>query len=144
MSASSVSLREDDLDEQRECDQQLKRWMSYRVFYLTDVLVAPRIPTVYGEIAMSCARANLDLVVKALRVDVMPDGYYLTVGDLIFKVIEQGVIIVDKTGRAIRNTCIRNPGMPGPELIATTLLLLHNDPTIFDKWAEAPGIYFGA
>jgi hypothetical protein len=34
--------------------------------------------------------------------------------------------------------------MPRPEQIATALLMLKNDPTLFDKWAVKNGLSFKA
>jgi hypothetical protein len=81
----------------------------------------------------------------------MDDGYRLNVGTSTFVVYDRyvrrlhGVKEKDAKSRH-EGTCFFVPklGMPRAEQIATVLLMLKNDPTLFDKWAAKNGESFKA
>ena len=77
------------------------------------------------------------------------DGYLLNVGANKFHVRDRYVTRL-RGGKDAKSrhdqTCffIPNKSMPSAELIATALLMLKNDPTLFDKWAVKDGESFKA
>jgi hypothetical protein len=79
----------------------------------------------------------------------MGDGYLLSVGTNIFHVRDRYVRRIRGVEDAkcrYEETCffVPNQGMPSAEEIATALLMLKNDPTLFDKWAVRDGESFKA
>jgi len=88
------------------------------------------------------AQRNLDLVVAAVGA-VRKDGYYelyLDGGKRKFLVQPEQVFIQDHTQRG---TCLQLTHLP-EEQIATVLLLLKNDPDIFNRWRNQPFAPWGA
>jgi len=79
----------------------------------------------------------------------MDDGYLLNVGTNTFHVRDRYVRRI-RGGEDLKSgyveTCffVPNQGMPSAELIATALLMLQSDPTLFDKWATKNGESFKA
>jgi hypothetical protein len=77
------------------------------------------------------------------------DGCLLNVGTNAFHVRDRYVRrirgVKDAKSR-YEETCffVPNQGMPSAEQIATALLMLKNDPTLFDKWAVKDGESFKA
>jgi hypothetical protein len=77
------------------------------------------------------------------------DGYILNVGTSTFHVRDRYVTRL-RGGKDAKSrdeeTCffVANQGMPSAEQIATALLMLNNDPTLFDKWAAKDGDLFKA
>jgi hypothetical protein len=77
------------------------------------------------------------------------DGYLLNVGTNTFHVSDRYVTRLrggkDAESRH-EETCFFVPsqGMPSAEQIATALLMLKNDPSLFDKWAVKDGESFKA
>ena len=77
------------------------------------------------------------------------DGYLLNVGTNTFLVRDRYVTRLrgEKDAKSHHEeTCffVPNQGMPSAEQIATALLMLKNDPTLFDKWAVKDGESFKA
>jgi hypothetical protein len=77
------------------------------------------------------------------------DGYILNVGTSTFHVRDRYVARL-RGGKDAKSrheeTCffVANQGMPSAEQIATALLMLKNDPALFDKWAAKEGELFKA
>jgi hypothetical protein len=88
-------------------------------------------------------------VVALTNATELGDGYLLNVGINIFHVRDRYVRrirgVKDAKSRC-EETCffVPNQGMPSAEQIATALLMLRNDPTLFDKWAVKDGESFKA
>jgi hypothetical protein len=77
------------------------------------------------------------------------DGYLLNVGTNTFHVRDRYVIRLRggiDAKSCYEETCffVPNQRMPSAEQIATALLMLKNDPTLFDKWAVKDGESFKA
>jgi hypothetical protein len=95
------------------------------------------------------ARSYLLRVVALTNATEMGDGYLLNVGTNTFHVRDRYVRrlrgVKDANSR-YEETCffVPNQGMPIAEQIATALLMLKNDPTLFDKWAVKNGESFKA
>jgi hypothetical protein len=95
------------------------------------------------------AQSYLLRVVALTDATEMRDGYLLNVGTNTFHVRDRYVRrlreVKDANSR-YEETCffVPNQGMPGAEQIATALLMLKNDPTLFDKWAVKNGESFKA
>jgi hypothetical protein len=95
------------------------------------------------------AQSYLLWVVALTDATEMRDGYLLNVGTNTFHVRDRYVRrlreVKDANSR-YEETCffVPNQGMPGAEQIATALLMLKNDPTLFDKWAVKNGESFKA
>jgi hypothetical protein len=75
------------------------------------------------------------------------DGYLLKVGTTTFHVRDRYVRRlrgVNDAKSLYEQTSFFVPGpvMPSAEQIATALLMLKNDPTLFDKWAVKNGVSF--
>jgi hypothetical protein len=95
------------------------------------------------------AQAYLLRVVALTNATEVDDGYLLNVGANTFHVRDR---YVRRLGGAKDNksryeqTCffVPNQGMPSAEQIATVLLMLKHDPTLFDKWAVRDGVSFKA
>lgn len=95
------------------------------------------------------AQSYLLRVVSLTNATEMGDGYLLNVGTNTFHVRDRYV----RRTRGVKDakcrdeeTCffVPNQGMPIAEQIATALLMLNNDPTLFDKWAVRDGESFKA
>jgi hypothetical protein len=77
------------------------------------------------------------------------DGYLLNVGTNTFHVRDRYIRrirgVKDAKSR-YEKTCffVPNQGMPSAEQIATALLMLKNNPTLFDKWVVKDGESFKA
>lgn len=108
-------------------------------------------PMPYGETmdAYELARQNLDQVMKVTGATWGTDGRVdIKIGKYIYK-IEPGHIYrlelmrLGKGGEGViwDGTCLQVSGFPGPEQIAAPLLLLKNDPTIFDRWKKHDAWY---
>ena len=95
------------------------------------------------------AQSYLLRVVALTNATEVDDGYLLNVGTDIFHVRDRYVRrirgAIDGKSR-YQGTCffVPNQGMPSAEQIATALLMLKNDPTLFDKWAVKDGESFKA
>jgi hypothetical protein len=95
------------------------------------------------------AQSYLLRVVALTNATEMGDGYLLNVGTNTFHVLERYVRRLrgrkDAKSR-YEETCffVPNQGLPRAEQIATALLMLKNDPTLFDKWAVKDGESFKA
>ena len=95
------------------------------------------------------AQGYLLRVVVLTNAAEMGDGYLLNVGTNTFHVRDRYVRrirgVQDAKSR-YEETCffVPNQGMPSAEQIATALLMLKNDPTLFDKWAVKNGEWFKA
>lgn len=97
--------------------------------------------------ASNKATANLNRVMAALGAVYLNDGHsvkirideytYAITPNSIYKCIEKS----DGELEIKSSTCLQIHAMPPPEMIASTLLLLHNDPTIFDRWHRQDGPY---
>ena len=95
------------------------------------------------------AQSYLLRVVALTNATEMGDGYLLNVGTNTFHVRDRYVTRL-RGGKDAKSrheqTCffVANQGMPSAEQIATALLMLKNDPTLFDKWAVKDGESFKA
>jgi hypothetical protein len=95
------------------------------------------------------AQSYLLRVVALTNATEMGDGYILNVGTNTFHVRDRYVRrirgVKDAKSR-YEETCFFVPdqGMPSAEQIATALLMLKHDPTLFDKWAVKDGESFKA
>ena len=95
------------------------------------------------------AQSYLLRVVALTNATELGDGYLLNVGTNTFHVRDRYVRrirgVKDAKSR-YEETCffVPNQGMPSAEQIATALLMLKNDPTLFDKWAVKDGESFKA
>lgn len=73
------------------------------------------------------------------------DGYILDVGTNTFHLRERHVSRLQGTTNAKRRygqTCYwPNKAMPAAEQVATALLMLKNNPTLFDRWAAQSGAF---
>ena len=77
------------------------------------------------------------------------DGYLLNAGTNTFLVRDRYITRLrggNDAKSCHEETCffVPNQGMPSAEQIATALLMLKNDPTLFDKWAAKDGESFKA
>ena len=95
------------------------------------------------------AQSYLQRVIALTNAIKAGDGYVLNVGTNTFHVGYRYVRRLRREGVAnsrYEQTCFFVPshGMPRPEQIATALLMLKNDPTLFDKWAVRDGMSFKA
>lgn len=87
------------------------------------------------------AEANLRQVAMAVGARVMPNYCELTVGDLTF-VIQNGYITrKNRASGSTAGTCFQHGHMPLEEGIASVLLILKDDPGMFDLWANYHGNY---
>ena len=88
-------------------------------------------------------------VVALTNATEMDDGYLLNAGTNTFHVRDRYIRrlrgVKDDNSR-YEQTCfvVPNQSMPSAEQIATALLMLKNDPTLFDKWAVRDGESFKA
>ncbi len=95
------------------------------------------------------AQSYLLRVVALTNATEVGDGYLLNAGTNRFHVRDRYVRrlrgVKDAKFR-YEETCffVANQGMPSAEQIATALLMLKNDPTLFDKWAVRDGESFKA
>ena len=93
-----------------------------------------------GARAAELSRANLELVVKALGAKLHRDideHYILTCGKVTF-IVRYGAVYRGNFNSA-DSTCTTGAGLPPLEQIATVLLLLKNNPKVFEKWRDNPG-----
>jgi hypothetical protein len=95
------------------------------------------------------AQSYLLRVVALTNATEFGDGYLLNVGTNTFHVRDRYVRHIRgvKDGKSrYEETCffVPNQGLPSAEQIATALLMLKNDPTLFDKWAVKDGESFKA
>ena len=81
-----------------------------------------RIAKLYGAVMME---QYVELVVDGLRFQVYPDNIY--------KISNERIV-----GTCYQSSRLMTP----PEKIATAILLLHNDPTIFERWARQDGTFY--
>jgi hypothetical protein len=95
------------------------------------------------------AQSYLLRVVALTNATEVADGYLLNVGTNTFHVRDRYVRRL-RGGKDAKSryeeTCffVPNQGLPSAEQIATALLMLKNDPTLFDKWAVKDGESFKA
>jgi hypothetical protein len=95
------------------------------------------------------AQSYLLRIVALTHATEVCDGYLLNVGTNSFLVRERYVRRL-RGGKDAKSryeeTCffVPNQGLPSAEKIATALLMLKNDPTLFDKWAVKDGESFKA
>ena len=91
------------------------------------------------------AKNYLRRVVALTSATYFGDGYVLDVGTNTFHVRERHVSRLQgatSNKRRYAQTCYRCPkAMPAAEKIATALLMLKNDPTLFDRWAAQNGAF---
>jgi hypothetical protein len=95
------------------------------------------------------AQSYLLRVVALTNATEVDDGYLLNVGTNTFRVGDRYVRRlrgVNDAKSRYEQTCffVPNQGMPSAEQIATALLMLKNDPTLFDKWAVRDRVSFKA
>jgi hypothetical protein len=91
------------------------------------------------------ARANLELVMKATGAKFHTDGQSVMVKikkDEYF--VQNGYVYKYNCGIVEDRTCIHfapGPTIPAPEFIATAILLLKHDPSIFSRWKRQDNYY---
>lgn len=101
-------------------------------------------PTYEQLVAETKARANLELVMKAtgakfhngglaVLVPIQKHEYY----------VQTGYVYKYSSGILVARTCIHfsNTFTPDPEFIASVILLLKHDPSIFDRWVRQDNYY---
>lgn len=88
------------------------------------------------------ARENLARVCKNLNAWLLgPDGpVELTVGESTFRV-EYAAVYRRRLVPGGSGTCLRPVGLPQAEEVASAVLLLHNDPTVFERWQRQDARY---
>jgi len=102
-----------------------------------------------GDKVRDQAQRYLRRVVALTNATQVDDGYLLNVGANTSRVRDRYVRRIrgmkDAKSR-YEETCffVANQGMPSAEQIATALLMIKNDPTLFDKWAVKNGESFKA
>jgi hypothetical protein len=101
------------------------------------------------ENARNQAQSYLLRIVALTDATEVGDGYLLNVGTNTFHVRDRYVRRIRGVKDAKSHheqTCffVPNQGLPSAEQIATALLMLKNDPTLFDKWAVKDGESFKA
>ena len=95
------------------------------------------------------AQSYLLRIVTLTNATEVGDGYLLNVGTNTFLVRDRYITRL-RGGKDAKScheeTCffVPNQGMPSAEQIAIALLMLRNDPTLFDKWAVKDGESFKA
>ena len=103
---------------------------------------------------MSDAAKHLAMVVKALdaKKALDHDGYKLSVRAGRFRkkrhfLVRYNQVLEFDGDRFIYSTCYQynlTEDVPWQEVVASALLLLHHDPTLFDKWRNKRGKRWGA
>lgn len=99
--------------------------------------------------AMQIAQQNLDLVAKAVgatKAGDCADGcctkYEMRIGNHLY-LVSYGQIEY-RHGAYRSSTCMQDSlALPPPEHIASILLLLHNNPSLFTYWKDEPGHLYG-
>jgi len=91
--------------------------------------------------ALGLARENLKRVAASMGAKIGRDydQAFVKIGHYKYDVRRD--MIYRQHEHAIDSTCLQIPPMPYPERIASVLLLLRNDPTIFDRWAKHDKYY---
>ncbi len=89
---------------------------------------------------MTDAERNLRMVAKALHAELHLDHYWadVKINGIEYRVSHSRIDRLD----ASASTCIQNFDMPWEERIASTLLLLHYEPSLFNLWRTRPGKFF--
>ena len=75
---------------------------------------------------------------------VQGDSYWLKVGRRNFLVGYNFVRLVSNRGKSTCFSLAADPDMPSEEVIASALLQLKSNPTLFKKWRKQPGYMFKA
>jgi hypothetical protein len=70
--------------------------------------------------------------------------YWLRAGRSNFLVDCKFVRVISHHGKSTCFSVAADPDMPSPEVIASALLLLKNNPRLFKKWRNQPGSMFKA
>jgi hypothetical protein len=102
---------------------------------------------VFGELeANTKAKANLELVMKATGAKFRDDKRHVIVpiGNYQFLVQNGFVYKFSSDGsQEISGTCIHfsDTSSPVPEFLASVILMLKHDPSIFDRWKSQDGYY---
>lgn len=96
--------------------------------------------------AEALALKNLKVIAKAVGADLGTEGHFATIkiGEYLYRISPGTIERQPAKGLSFgtRRTCLQTYGnLPYPEMIAATLLLLKNDPTLFDKWCQQDGYY---
>jgi hypothetical protein len=71
-------------------------------------------------------------------------SYWLRAGRRNFLVDCKFVSVISHHGKSTCFSVAADPDMPSPEVIATALLQLKNDPRLFEKWRQRQGDAFKA
>ena len=70
------------------------------------------------------------------------DGtYHLTAGRIRFRVDYKFVHVISHGGESTCFSVVAYPDLPRAEVIASALLQLKNNPTLFDGWAAQNGVF---
>jgi len=102
---------------------------------------------VFGELeANTKAKANLELVMKATGAKFREEGrdVIVPIGNYQFLVQNGFVYKFSSDGsQEISGTCIHfsDTSSPVPEFLASVILMLKHDPSIFDRWKSQDGYY---
>jgi hypothetical protein len=95
----------------------------------------------YREIAFKKAEANLKRVAKNLGAALCSyECATISIRGYRYIISPQRITRQNERGES-QSTCLQQHPMPMPEMVAATLLLLCNDPTIFERWRRQDGWY---
>ena len=72
------------------------------------------------------------------------DSYCLAAGRRNFLVDYKFVRVISHHGKSTCFSIATDPDMPSPEVVASALLQLKNNPRLFKKWRKQPGYTFKA
>jgi len=72
------------------------------------------------------------------------DSYWLRAGRRNFLVDYKFVRVISPHGKSTCFSVAADPDMPSAEVVASALLQLKNNPTLFKKWRKQPGSTFKA
>lgn len=89
--------------------------------------------------AIITAQENLVRVCKLFGVKYQGGVFDLKVGKQLFRLTKDNIFKVNDGGQEMSGTCYQAAAMPSEEKIASAILLLHNDPTVFSRWARQDG-----
>lgn len=89
--------------------------------------------------AIITARENLERVCKLFGVKYQGGVFDLKVGKQLFRLTKDNIFKVNDGGQEMSGTCYQAAAMPAEEKIASAILLLHNDPSVFNRWARQDG-----
>ena len=102
-----------------------------------------RVQTKYTKVT-SAAR-YLRHIVRLTGAERVPSGaYWLRAGHRSFLVDSKFVRLISHRDKSTCFSVATEPDMPIPEVVASALLQLKNNPRLFKKWRKQPGAMFKA